>query len=53
MGESSTATVAAEMLQQAGHIHYRHGSMTISNRDGLEAASCEDYRLCKEAEDQF
>jgi CRP-like cAMP-binding protein len=49
----ASVTVAAEVLQQARLIHYHHGSITICDRDGLEAASCEDYRLCKEADDRL
>jgi CRP-like cAMP-binding protein len=38
-----TVTVVAGTLQQAGLIKYRHGRMTIVNREGLESASCECY----------
>jgi CRP-like cAMP-binding protein len=34
-------TVAARLFQQAGLIRYGHGQMTITDREGLEAASCE------------
>ncbi|MDB5415286.1 MAG: Crp/Fnr family transcriptional regulator [Rubritepida sp.] len=36
-------TVAARLFQQAGLIRYGHGQMTISDREGLEAAACECY----------
>jgi CRP-like cAMP-binding protein len=36
-------TVAAGMLQRAGLIHYSRGRMSIIDRPGLEAASCECY----------
>lgn len=36
-------TVAARLFQQAGLIRYGHGQMTITDRDGLEAAACECY----------
>jgi CRP-like cAMP-binding protein len=39
-----TVTVVAGTLQKAGLIKYRHGHVTIINRDHLEAASCECYR---------
>jgi hypothetical protein len=38
-----TVNVVAGTLQRAGLITYRHGHMTIVNREGLEAASCECY----------
>ncbi len=36
-------TVAARLFQQAGLIRYGQGSMTITDRPGLEAAACECY----------
>jgi CRP-like cAMP-binding protein len=39
-----TVTVVAGTLQKAGLIKYRHGRVTIVDRDTLEAASCECYR---------
>lgn len=38
-------TVAAGILQKAGLIQYTRGSITISDRVGLEAASCECYGI--------
>ena len=46
----SGVTVAASMLQKAGFIHYSHGTVTILDRAGLEAATCECYKV---AADQF
>jgi CRP-like cAMP-binding protein len=40
-----TVTAAAGILQKAGFIHYHRGRMTIRDREGLKAASCECYRL--------
>ena len=40
-------TVAAGSLQRAGLIRYRQGRVTILDREGLEAAACECYRLTK------
>jgi hypothetical protein len=45
-----TVTVVAGTLQKAGLIHYRHGRMTILDRESLEDASCECYATVK---DQF
>jgi CRP-like cAMP-binding protein len=36
-------SVTANVLKQAGLIHYRSGSMTILDRPGLEEAGCECY----------
>ncbi len=40
-------TAAASALQQAGLIHYKRGAVTIIDRRGLEARSCECYRVSK------
>ena len=40
-----TVTVVAGTLQKAGLIRYRHGRVTILDREHLEAASCECYRV--------
>jgi CRP-like cAMP-binding protein len=39
-----TVTVVAGTLQKAGLIRYRHGRITIVDRESLEAASCECYK---------
>lgn len=41
----ASVTVAAGVLQQAGLIRYVRGSVKITDRQGLEEASCECYRL--------
>ena len=38
-------TVAAQSLQSSGLISYNHGTMTILDRKGLEAVTCECYRF--------
>ncbi len=43
----ATVTLAARMLQQAGLIRYSRGRIMIVDRPGLEAASCECYRIIK------
>ncbi len=41
----SGITIAAGNLQSRGLIHYRRGEITVVDRAGLEAASCECYAL--------
>ena len=43
----SSVTVAAGVLQRAGLIRYARGSIEIVDRTGLEAASCECYRILR------
>ena len=43
----ATVTVVARTLQQAGLIQYSRGRIMIVDRPGLEAASCECYRIIK------
>ncbi|MBD2100577.1 helix-turn-helix domain-containing protein [Leptolyngbya sp. FACHB-261] len=40
-------TVAAGGLQRAGLIRYSRGKITVLNRDSLQDASCECYRVVK------
>ncbi|OUL36801.1 Crp/Fnr family transcriptional regulator [Nostoc sp. T09] len=44
----SGVTVAAGTLSEQGIISYHRGLITILNREGLEAISCECYRLIKD-----
>ena len=49
----ASVTLAAGALQHAGFIHYRHGRITIVDRDGLEASSCECYQVIREEFDRL
>jgi len=40
-------TVAAQSLQSAGLIEYAHGRITVVDREGLEAATCECYEVVR------
>ncbi len=42
-----SVTIVAGVLQKAGLIAYRHGHLTILDREGLEEASCECYRVVR------
>lgn len=43
-----SVTVTAGALQRAGLLTYQHGRVTILDRRGLEAASCECYSRARE-----
>ena len=43
-----SVTVVARALQSAGVIDYRRGRVKVLDRNGLENASCECYRLMRE-----
>jgi CRP-like cAMP-binding protein len=47
----ATVTLSAGLLQSAGLIRYHRGRVTIVDRDGLEAVSCECYGIIKAALD--
>jgi CRP-like cAMP-binding protein len=42
-----TVSAVAATLQQAGFIRYAHGHVAVLNRQGLEDASCECYRIVR------
>jgi CRP-like cAMP-binding protein len=48
-----SVTLAAQALQTAGLITYNRGKIKVTNREGLERASCECYAIVKERFDAF
>ena len=48
-----SVSVAAEALQAGGLITYHRGKVTVLDRAGLEAASCECYQLIQERFDRL
>jgi CRP-like cAMP-binding protein len=48
-----SVTIVAGQLQQAGLITYRHGHVTVLDRSGLEAGSCECYGIVSKYFDRF
>jgi CRP-like cAMP-binding protein len=48
-----TVTLAAGSLQQSGLIRYHRGEITVLDRKGLEAASCECYRAVTDAYEEI
>ena len=43
-----SVSVAAKALQDTGVITYHRGKVTVLDREGLEAATCDCYRLIRE-----
>jgi CRP-like cAMP-binding protein len=48
-----TVSAVAGILQKAGLITYHRGKMTVLDRKGLEAASCECYQVVREELDRL
>ena len=48
-----TVTVVAGTLQKSGFIRYKHGRITILDRQGLEGAACECYSTIKRQFDRL
>ncbi len=44
----AAVTVSAGILQQAGLISYRRGRLKVLDREGLEGAACECYRVIRD-----
>jgi CRP-like cAMP-binding protein len=49
----TTVTMAARSLQKTGLIEYSRGHVTIKNRQKLEAAACECYRVVRDEFDRL
>ena len=49
----ASVSVAAGALQESGYISYRHGKVTVTNRQGLESGSCECYRVIRRRFDRM
>jgi CRP-like cAMP-binding protein len=49
----ASVSVVAAILQKAGLIRYRRGKIMILDRLGLEATSCECYRIVKQEFDRL
>ncbi len=48
-----SVTIVARTMQTAGLIRYSRGVVTVTNRKGLEQASCECYGIVKHAFDEL
>jgi CRP-like cAMP-binding protein len=48
-----SVTLAAQSMQAAGLIRYRRGTIQITDRRGLESASCECYAIVRKRFDDF
>lgn len=46
--QRTTVTTTAGALQRSGFIQYRQGVVRIIDREGLEAAACDCYRIAKQ-----
>jgi CRP-like cAMP-binding protein len=48
-----TVTTTAGILAQAGFIRYRRGQLAVTDREGLEDASCECYGVVRDVFDRL
>jgi CRP-like cAMP-binding protein len=46
-------SLAAQSLKEKGLITYNHGAMTVLDRHGLEAATCECHRIIQDERDRL
>jgi hypothetical protein len=51
--QRSGVSVAANFLQKSGLIRYVHGKITITNRAGLEEATCECFAAMQKEYDDL
>lgn len=51
--QRSGVSITASLLQKSGLIHYRHGTVTVTNRSALENAACECYDSMRIAFDKL
>lgn len=49
----ASVNAAASILQRAGYIRYSRGTITIVDRERLESASCECYRIIRDEYDRL
>jgi CRP-like cAMP-binding protein len=49
----ASVTVTAGILQRAGFVEFRRGRATVVDREGLEGAACECYRVTREVYDRL
>jgi Mn-dependent DtxR family transcriptional regulator len=48
-----TVSTTASILQKGGFITYARGQINVTDRPGLEAASCECYRVIRKHFDRL
>jgi CRP-like cAMP-binding protein len=46
-------TKSARILQREGLIRYKRGAITVIDREGLEGASCNCYRIVRDEIDRL
>jgi CRP-like cAMP-binding protein len=49
----ASVSAAASDLRAAGVVHYSRGTVTVTDRAGLEAAACECYRVTRDEYDRL